>query len=278
MHEPSHLHGQFHLEGSTILITGASSGLGAEFAKQLSSFAKEIILVARRGDHLKALSEEIHKKNPEVIIHEKVIDLSVSDQREELARWIVEQKIPLNCLINNAGCGDFGDFASASWLRLHEILLLNIEAFTHLTHLLLPQLRCHAPSAIFNVGSLLGYFSTPHGAVYAASKAFVMNFSEALRIEEASHGVAVSCLASGQFYGSSKFQEKAIGSRAKLPWFVYPNESCFVMHEKEVVQAALKCLSHNCSCITPKFCVKLSGFLIRMLPSFLLGKILSKKW
>jgi|GEM_PF-4090212 len=243
----------FHLQNSTVLITGASSGLGAEFARQIAAFAKTIIIVARRGERLRLLAEEIRKNYPKISIHENVIDLRVSAQREELVQWIIEQKIPLNCLINDAACGDFGEFATADWSRLHDSLLVNIEALTHLTRLLLPLLRQQAPSAILNVSSLVTRMPLPHGAVYAATKAFVSSFSEGLRIEEASHGVVVAHLLSGQFFGSTEFTKKAVRPGALLPWFIFPDTSYFVSAEKKVVQAALKELSKQNTLSEPHF-------------------------
>lgn len=187
----------FQIKNSCVLITGASSGLGAEFARQLAPHAAMLILVARRQELLEELKKELMLTYPSLLVYVKSVDLSCSVARKELAAWIKEQSLPLNFLINNAGLGDLGDFISAQWDRLEPIISINMTALTHLTHLLLPTLRQHAPSALLNVGSVAGFFPLPYHAVYAASKAYVKSFSEALSIEEEGHGLFVSLLSPG---------------------------------------------------------------------------------
>jgi short-subunit dehydrogenase len=187
----------FTIRGSTALITGATAGLGAEFARQLAPVASRLILVGRREERLNELAASLQKSAPQVRLDPFKADLALPSERERLAAWIIREEIPLTLLVNNAGLGDLGPFDNAEWKRLSPMLEVNVTALTHLTHLLLPMLRLQIPSAILNVSSVAGYFPLPEMAVYAATKAYVTSFSEALRMELAHHGVTVTALCPG---------------------------------------------------------------------------------
>lgn len=188
---------RFQRHGCTALITGATAGLGAEFARQLAPVASRLILVGRRRERLELLAESLKRDFPKLIVETEVADLSESSERERIAQGIERRGIPLNLLVNNAGLGDLGPFETADWNRLEPVLSVNITALTHLTHLLLPVLRMWTPSAVLNVSSIAGFFPLPEMAVYAATKAYVTSFSEALRMELAPHGVTVTALCPG---------------------------------------------------------------------------------
>lgn len=187
----------FTTRGCTALITGATAGLGAEFARQLAPVATRLILVGRREERLSELVASIQKSSPQVRLDSFKADLAIASERERLAAWIIREEIPLNLLINNAGLGDLGPFDNAEWKRLSPMLEVNVTALTHLTHLLLPMLRLQIPSAILNVSSVAGFYPLPEMAVYAATKAYVTSFSEALRMELAHDGVTVTALCPG---------------------------------------------------------------------------------
>jgi len=187
----------FTIRGSTALITGATAGLGAEFARQLAPVASRLILVGRREERLSELADSLRKIAPQVRIDPFKADLALPSERELLAAWIIREEIPLNLLVNNAGLGDLGPFDNAEWGRLSPMLEVNVTALTHLTHLLLPMLRLQIPSAILNVSSVAGFYPLPEMAVYAATKAYVTSFSEALRMELAHDGVTVTALCPG---------------------------------------------------------------------------------
>ena len=187
----------FTIFNSTALITGASAGLGAEFARQLAAKASRIVLVGRREDRLTELASSLRSKRPSLQLDCFKADLSLASERDRLAVWIIREQIPLNLLINNAGLGDLGPFDTAPWERLSPMIEVNITALTHLTHLLLPMLRVGKPSAILNVSSVAGFYPLPEMAVYAATKAYVTSFSEALRMELAPEGIIVTALCPG---------------------------------------------------------------------------------
>ncbi len=257
----------FQFQGSVVLITGASSGLGAEFARQLAPHAATLILVARRGERLEALSQELQRAYPHVSIHRRVHDLLLASEREKLAAWIREEKIPLDFLINNAGLGDLGNFFEASWSRLEEIITLNITAFTHLTHLFLPILRKQAPSALLQVGSIAGFFPLPGNSVYAASKAYVEHFSKALYVEEKKQGVLVTLLCPGPT--PTEFLEVAGRSGKKIP-IESRAPACFITPAKKVVTGALQGIIKERASVIPNFLLQGTITLLRFIPfSFL---------
>lgn len=188
---------RFTIRDCTALITGATAGLGAEFARQLAPVASRLILVGRREERLCSLSDALKILHPNLRIDCFKADLSQSAERERLTAWIIREEVPLNLLINNAGLGELGPFDSADWERLAPLLEVNVTALTHLTHLLLPMLRSQSPSGILNVSSVAGFYPLPEMAVYAATKAYVTSFSEALRMELAPEGITVTALCPG---------------------------------------------------------------------------------
>lgn len=188
---------RFTIRDCTALITGATAGLGAEFARQLAPVASRLILVGRREERLCSLSDALKILHPNLRIDCFKADLSQSVGRERLTAWIIREEVPLNLLINNAGLGELGPFDSADWERLAPLLEVNVTALTHLTHLLLPMLRSQSPSGILNVSSVAGFYPLPEMAVYAATKAYVTSFSEALRMELAPEGITVTALCPG---------------------------------------------------------------------------------
>ena len=187
----------FRLGGCTALITGATSGLGAEFARQLAPKASRLLLVGRREERLAALAESLRKEHSSLTVDPMPADLSRPGERERLASEVIRQGIPLSLLVNNAGLGELGLFGSAGWERLHPVLEVNVAALTHLSHLLLPSLLARPAAAILNVSSVAGFFPLPEMAVYAATKAYVTSFSEALRMELAPEGITVTALCPG---------------------------------------------------------------------------------
>jgi len=184
-------------EGCTALITGASSGFGAEFARQLAPAAQSLVLVARRNDRLEALRAELTEKFPQLSVFIYAADLADEGAREAFAGWLNEQAIPVDFLVNNAGLGDHGAFETSEWDRVRAMLDVNVTALTHLTHLLLPVLRGSGRSAILNVSSVASFFPIPNMAVYSATKAYVTSFSEALRMELRDSGISVTALCPG---------------------------------------------------------------------------------
>jgi short-subunit dehydrogenase len=254
---------RFSPEGCTALVTGATAGLGAEFARQLAPKASRLILVGRRAERLKTLAEELRRDFPKLQLDPISADLADPKVREQLANHIVRSGIPLNLLINNAGLGDLGPFDTAEWTRLEPMLSVNVTALTHLTHLLLPMLQAHTPSAILNVSSIAGFFPLPEMAVYAATKAYVTSFSEALRMELAPHGVSVTALCPGpvptEFFEVASREGKPIRAMDR-------SHPAFAATPELVVREALAGLERNRPGVIPNALLAFFVRAVRLLP------------
>jgi len=254
---------RFSTHGCTALVTGATSGLGAEFARQLAPRARQLILVGRRKERLESLAESLRKDFPSLAVDLIAADLAIPEERERLASYIVRSEIPLNLLINNAGLGDLGPFDTAEWSRLEPMLSVNVAALTHLTHLLLPMLRTRNPSAVLNVSSIAGFFPLPEMAVYAATKAYVTSFSEALRMELAPQGVVVTVLCPGPV--PTEFFE--VASREGQPIRAMDrSHPAFAATPKLVVREALAGLERNRPGVIPNALLAAVVRTVRLLP------------
>lgn len=179
---------------SVVLITGASSGLGAEFARQLAPHARTLILVARRKERLEALRQELTR--PGLTIQIYAVNLADAGATESFLQDLAHDEQRVTLLINNAGLGDHGLFETSDWSRVELMLNVNIVALTRLTRALLPEL-IRARGAVLNVSSVASLLPLPKLSVYAATKAYVTSFSEALRAELRGTGVSVTALCPG---------------------------------------------------------------------------------
>lgn len=184
-------------EGCTALITGASSGLGAEFARQLAPVAGALVLVARREAHLEELKSELEARHPGLRVRVYVMDLTRDTEIRAFIEWLHKEGISVNFLVNNAGMGDRGPFATSDWPKVRAMLELNVVSLTRLTHFLLPMLREGGRGAVLNVSSIAGLVPLPYMAVYAATKAYVNSFSDALRMELRDAGITVTAVLPG---------------------------------------------------------------------------------
>lgn len=182
---------------ATVLVTGASSGLGAEFARRLAGEAGTLILVARREERLQVLREELVRANPGLRVEVRPCDLADAEQRQALLEALQVDDLMIDLLINNAGLGDVGDLTTAPWEKIDRILQVNTTALTHLTRALLPPMIERGRGCVLNVSSTAGFLPLPAFAVYAATKAYVNSFSEALRFELKGTGVTVTALCPG---------------------------------------------------------------------------------
>ncbi|MCX6966176.1 MAG: SDR family oxidoreductase [Verrucomicrobia bacterium] len=251
------------LDHCKVLITGASSGLGMEFARQLAPRASTLVLVARRVERLEALRRDLER--PGLTIHCRQTDLSDRADVAELVAWLASTGAEINFLVNNAGLGDRGRFENSDWERVRQMLDVNISALTQLTHALLPMLKAQAGAAILNVSSVASFLPIPKLAVYAATKAYVSSFSEALRAELRGTGVRVTTLCPGPV--DTEFGEAA--SRPTSPDLVSPPEGLRVPAQK-VVADALCAVEKDRARIIPGWRVALMMGVVAMLPMALL--------
>ena len=178
------------------LITGASSGIGYDLAKIAAADGKNLILVARSEDKLDQLAEELRKSYPIEVVS-IAVDLSDEAGVNELISEVETGNLAIDTLVNNAGFGDFGDFAKADLAKNMEMIRLNIGALTHLTHTFMQKMLISGKGRIMNVASTASFMPGPGMAVYYASKAYVLSFSEALTRELKGSGVTVTTLCPG---------------------------------------------------------------------------------
>lgn len=179
-----------------ILITGASSGIGYEMAKLLACKGHDLILTARRKDKLEMLRTELEAKYSNNV-YVFTADLSNVTNAKQLHRDIIMSSLKVTMLVNNAGFGQYGSFDESSLEKELEMINLNITALVTLTKLFVSDMKEENKGSILNVGSLLSFFPFPYYSVYAASKAFVLSFSEAIRSELAGTNIRVNVLCPG---------------------------------------------------------------------------------
>jgi short-subunit dehydrogenase len=248
------------VEGCNVLVTGASAGIGREFARQLAGRARAIILLARRDERLIELAEELRRQHPNLRIYTRKVDLSDLAQLEGLLDWLDREKIDVDLLINNAGLGDSGPFAKSDPIRDKEMTLVNVTALTLLTRHLLPQMIERHRGGILNVSSSAGFLPVPGFSVYAATKAYVTSFSEGLRAELRGTGVSVCALCPGPV--ATEFQQVASrhGAEPEIgPKFI-------VVPAEQVVRDALAALEADRPMVVPGLAMKLMMLLARGTP------------
>jgi short-subunit dehydrogenase len=194
------------------LITGASGGIGYEFAHILARKKYNLVLVARREEKLVALKQELEKKY-RICIWCIVQDLADPHAAEEVFAQTNKLGISIDVLINNAGFGLCGEFSATDWQREEEMIMIHIRTLTRLTKLFLSDMIKRHQGRILNLASTAAFFPGPYMAVYYAAKAYVLSFSEALASELHGTGVSVTALCPGPT--RSGFQETALlhGSR-----------------------------------------------------------------
>ena len=199
--------------GLTALITGGSAGIGLELAKQFASHGHDLVLTARHRDTLEAVAGSIEGQHgvKVTVIVEDLIDPSAP---QRLFDALAADKITIDFLVNNAGFGLGGEFADTDGQRELDMIQVNVAALTHLTKLFLPAMLKRNKGKILNVASTAAFQPGPLMAVYYATKAYVLSFSEALDEELRNTGVDVTCLCPGAT--ATSFAETAGVANSKL--------------------------------------------------------------
>ena len=250
--------------GYTVLITGASAGIGSEFARQLAPVASKMILVARRNDRLETLELELKAINHGLKLFRRSLDLRHPAELESLCDWLDESGLTLDLLINNAGAGDHGPFVESEWERVDSMLQVNLSALTYLTFRVLPAMRKAGNGAILNVSSVAGLLPLPNSAVYAATKAYVTSFSEAIRAELRLSNISVTALCPGPV--ETEFLSRATRGSDRQE-HTAPN--CFVVSVQEVVRQALEAVTKDRARVIPGALVNLAMTMLAFLPMFI---------
>jgi len=244
---------------SCALVTGASSGLGEEFARQLAGRVGKMVLVARREDRLEEIAARLRQSHPRTAVVVLAADLSAKKDRQAVADKLRDWGFVPDLLVNNAGLGDYGEFVTAEWKTLEAMLKVNIVALTHLSHLFAPEMARKGTGHILNVSSLAASLPIPDFAVYAATKAYVSSFSEALRMELRESGVRVMSLCPGPV--KTEFGEVAQREGKKIP-----AQEFFHVDKEQVVAEALAGLDHDRARVFPGLKVAAAGLLLGALP------------
>ena len=245
------------------LITGASAGIGAELARIFASRGHRVVLVARRDDRLAALAAEIAAAGGRVPITVSC-DLQKADAGEKITAALAAETAEVEYLVNNAGYGLFGSAVELDRAEQLGIIDVNIRAMTDLSLRFSSQLIRNR-GGILNVGSIAGFLPGPGMAVYYASKAYVLSFSEALRAELAPRGVRVTVLCPGPV--PSEFQHRA----GLEPGF---DSALLNIPAAEVAQAAYEGLMANRRAVLPGIGIKMVPFMLRLFPrGFILAAV-----
>jgi short-subunit dehydrogenase len=240
------------------LITGASAGLGVEFARQLSKRGHRLVLAARRKDRLEELAKALG--NARAV----AIDLSKANATAKLIADLDAAGEQVEVLVNNAGFGLIGKFAALDAKRLRQMIDLNVGTLTDLCRAVAPQMIKRKSGAILNVASTAAFQPGPNMAVYFATKAYVLSLTEALHEELKPHGIKVSCLCPGPTH--TEFGEVAgFGGNGLF--------DRVVMESPEVVEAGLAALDKNHAVMVPGWKNKVTAASTRFAPRSIVRKI-----
>jgi uncharacterized protein len=254
----------------TALITGASGGIGKAFAEELASQKMNLVLVARSEDRLNQLAAELQERYP-IQVDVIVKDLTETTAVQSIFDLTHSKGIQIDVLINNAGFGDYGTFAQSNGDRQVKMVQLNVLALVDLTHKYLPLMQQNLSGTIINIASIAAFQPVPYLSVYAATKAFVLNFSEALWAETRPYGVKVLAVCPGptetNFFHEAKFPDALTGKSPK------------VITSEEVVKETMKALnSGDISVVTGGLLSHFIGNLSKFIPRKTMLELLQKQF
>ena len=256
----------FDFTGTTSLVTGASSGLGAEFARQLADRGGNLVLVARSADRLDALADELRARH-RVTVTTVPADLGLADEVSRVAAHAATS--PVDVLVNNAGLGTYGIFAALDPGREHAEMMVNTVAAVDLAHALLPGMLARRRGGIITVASSIAFQPGPWQAVYGATKAFCLSFSEALWAETRGTGVRILALcpgpvATGFFAG--------LGDQAATSSIIYRRTA----DPANIVQAGLRGFDHDAMTVVPVLRTRLLAQGHRLFPRTVMARMTGK--
>jgi short-subunit dehydrogenase len=228
---------------TTALITGASVGIGAAFAQQLAARQTDLVLVARSQDKLQELANSL-KQQHHIQVDIIVQDLTAPDATETIFRTVQQLGRSIDLLVNNAGVGGYGDFAESDRDLQLKMVQLNIATIVDLTHRFLPGMRQRRAGGVINLSSVAAFQSMPYFSIYAATKAFILSFSEAMWAENRSYGVHVLAVCPGPV-GVTFLKD------AGFPPFLVNVAAKFDTSVETVVRDALKAFEKRESIVIP---------------------------
>lgn len=256
---------------STALITGASSGIGAAFAQALARRKNDLVLVARSQEKLNQLAQDLRQQHG-IEVEVLVQDLTAPDAATIVFEAVTHQKIVVDILINNAGFGTYGAFSETSLPKQLEMIQLNVLSLVNLTYQFLPQMQQRGSGTIINLGSIASFYPLPYMSVYAATKAFVLSFSEALWAENQAKGVKVLAVCPGatktNFFELAGLEEFASSSAGNQTYAT----------PESVVQDTLKALEKPASTMVSGIPNQMLVNLPRFLPRNTLVKLIEQQF
>ena len=247
------------IENARVIVTGASSGIGREVAKELARQKARLVITARREDRLRQLADEIGNEGGRAeYVAGDITDPEVRAKTLEMARYSYGG---LDILVNNAGVGAMGLFEEANPDRVRQLMEVNFFSLVEMTRLALPLLRQGTAPILVNVSSILGHRGVPHNSEYAASKFAVQGFSEALRAELVQRGIDLLVVSPGTT--ETEFFDRVIENTGAPKWPKHKMVSAEAV-AKQTVQA----IRQGRSEITPYFWGKILLGLNRLSPRF----------
>ena len=247
------------------LVTGASTGIGYELSKLFAKDKHNLILVSRNKNKLQSVKNELLKYNIDIKI--LALDLESSEDIQSLFNYIEINKLAVNILINNAGIGTFGDFNDIEWSKEEALIDINIKALTQLTKYFLPKIIDYKNGGVLNVASTAAFCSGPRMAAYYASKAYVLNLTEAIYEEYKDNGIKISCLCPGPV--KTSFQGKAGIKKSE-------SAKKYLMDAEEVAKVCYKDFNKGKLIIIPGMKNKLLVIGNKLLPRNISRKIILK--
>lgn len=251
----------------TAVVTGASSGIGVDIARELVHRGYGVTLVARRKDRLRALAAELSGAVRAEVI---ACDVAEPEQRAALYTEIANRELCVDILVNNAGISTIGDVTGSTAKAEVTMARVNVEAVIDLTTRAVQQMVPRHRGAILNVGSISGFMPTPTQAVYAGTKAFVQVYSEGLRAELAGTGVTVATVCPGPvstgFFDAAGVDETAMG----LPQILY-------VAARQVARTGMDALAHDRGTVVPGWAAGLVGRAARLVPDHLIAGALARQ-
>lgn len=251
---------------SWVLITGASSGFGEEFARQYAEQGHPLVLVARRLDKLQALAASLRQQyNTEVIVEQ--VDLSIIDAVIALHQRLLEQGIAIGTLVNNAGHGLQGPFLDSKRDAALAMVQLDIASLTAVTHIFAQDMRKRGRGKILLVASLLAYLGVQNFAVYSAAKAYVLRLGEALHRELKPHGVTVTALCPG-------ISDTGFATAAQMK--MTPGLKLLMMQPAPVVRAGIRALEAGRISVVPGLANKINVIFTWATPRWLHQAVFSR--
>jgi uncharacterized protein len=245
----------------TALITGASSGIGLDLARLFAKDGHDVVLVARSEGKLREIAAEL-ERDFGVTAHVIVADLARPDAPQRL---VADHPVDVDVLVNNAGFGVAGPFIENDLAKELEMIQVNVVALTHLTKLLLPPMIARRRGRVLNVASTAAFQPGPLMAVYYATKAYVLSFSEALANEVQGTGVTVTALCPGPT--ATEFQQRAQMEHARLM------RSPLMMDAAAVARVGYRALIAGKTVAIPGWANRLAAFTVRFTPRGLATRV-----